>query len=134
MFYDGPVISCENAKALGQKRFFTGLPCLHGHVDQRFTASGQCRQCMFVSMALRRDETREYDKNWRRGDRIKNPEKYRAAHRDYASKNKDKIKEQRRLRRIENSEKVKKNRLGKDIILPVAKISAGTRALSRIIR
>jgi hypothetical protein len=33
------------AKAAGQKAFFTGEPCIRGHVSVRDTANGGCRQC-----------------------------------------------------------------------------------------
>lgn len=29
----------------GLKLYFTGVPCKHGHIDPRYTASGVCRQC-----------------------------------------------------------------------------------------
>lgn len=29
----------------GQRRYFTGIPCKHGHTAQRFTSSGGCVEC-----------------------------------------------------------------------------------------
>lgn len=39
-------ISTRAMAALGGKRrFFTGIPCKHGHVAERFTSNGGCVQC-----------------------------------------------------------------------------------------
>lgn len=40
-----PLVSREEARAKGLTTFFTGIPCLRGHVDVRNTSSGQCRTC-----------------------------------------------------------------------------------------
>jgi hypothetical protein len=40
-----PIISREEAKERGLKRFFTGKPCKHGHVDERATVNGLCFEC-----------------------------------------------------------------------------------------
>lgn len=37
--------SQKDAILSGSKRFFTGLPCKHGHIDQRAVASGACLAC-----------------------------------------------------------------------------------------
>lgn len=39
------VISREDARALGLKRYFTGVPCVKGHVSERRTLSGVCVEC-----------------------------------------------------------------------------------------
>ena len=39
------IISREEAKALGLKRFFTGKKCVHGHVSQRYTKTRICVKC-----------------------------------------------------------------------------------------
>lgn len=39
------VISREAAKALGRKKYYTGKPCKHGHVDERYVALGKCVAC-----------------------------------------------------------------------------------------
>ena len=39
------VISRKEAKARGLKRYFTGKPCKHGHVSERYTGSGACVEC-----------------------------------------------------------------------------------------
>jgi hypothetical protein len=35
----------KNAMAAGDKYFFTGLPCIHGHIAMRDTHKGRCLEC-----------------------------------------------------------------------------------------
>jgi hypothetical protein len=44
-----PVVTRKQAKALGLVRYFTGKPCPHGHIAQRFTSYGQCEACTVAS-------------------------------------------------------------------------------------
>jgi hypothetical protein len=50
------------AKIQNLKRYFTGGACVHGHVAERYTATGQCTQCMFDRM--RRPEERAKNRVW----------------------------------------------------------------------
>lgn len=43
-----PIISREDAKSSGLKRFFTGDLCGHGHVAERYVSSGNCVQCAAI--------------------------------------------------------------------------------------
>lgn len=52
----------EAARQAGAKHFFTGIPCRRGHIDKRFTSTGQCHACQ-----------REHRREWR----ARNPEKER---------------------------------------------------------
>lgn len=36
------LISRAEAKALGLKRYFTGMPCKHGHIAEGYVASTNC--------------------------------------------------------------------------------------------
>lgn len=40
------VISRKAAHVAGLKRFFTGEPCVHGHVSERYVSSGNCIECV----------------------------------------------------------------------------------------
>ena len=42
------IISRSEAKAKGLKRFFTGKPCKHGHVAERYVGSSGCVECQRV--------------------------------------------------------------------------------------
>lgn len=37
--------SREEARISGDKRYFTGIPCNHGHICERLTSSSVCREC-----------------------------------------------------------------------------------------
>jgi hypothetical protein len=39
------IITRADARAQGLKRFFTGKPCMHGHVQPRYVVSGSCMHC-----------------------------------------------------------------------------------------
>jgi hypothetical protein len=39
----------KEAQALGSKHYFNGKPCPKGHVDKRFTSSGSCFACLYIS-------------------------------------------------------------------------------------
>jgi len=44
-----PLISRQEAKAQGLKRYFTGKPCKHGHVAERLVLDGNCLGCARIS-------------------------------------------------------------------------------------
>lgn len=39
------IITRKTAKEKGLKRYFTGQPCKHGHVAERYTKSDRCVEC-----------------------------------------------------------------------------------------
>jgi hypothetical protein len=41
----GPIVNRAEAKAAGEKRYFTGRPCKWGHVAERLVSSGECAEC-----------------------------------------------------------------------------------------
>lgn len=48
------IITRAEAKAKGLKRYFTGKPCKHGHVEERMLANGNCIICDARLAALSR--------------------------------------------------------------------------------
>lgn len=48
LVYDGPkeVISKKDAEAAGLRKYFTGKPCLRGHVGERYVGGGRCVACV----------------------------------------------------------------------------------------
>lgn len=40
------IVTRKDARSRGLKRYFTGAPCPHGHIDERFTSGGGCRSCI----------------------------------------------------------------------------------------
>lgn len=57
-FYWGPEIDYHTAHALGLPRFFTGEPCIKGHIAERWTSSRSCVECRMQRNRLA--EYREY--------------------------------------------------------------------------
>ena len=79
------IITRAEAKALGLKRYFTGKPCKHGHVTERFTISKSCVECYNMCQAKRRSLP-------------ENKEKVRAASRKSYLANREKVLEKGRIR------------------------------------
>ncbi len=42
------VVDREEARNKGLKRYFTGIPCKHGHVNERIVINAQCIDCAEV--------------------------------------------------------------------------------------
>lgn len=98
----------EQAVARGDSVYFTGRPCRKGHVGLR-RVSGHCVTCASISQASRYEKeksiapdrlkeknglqnlrSREYQRNWEKQDRLKNPEKYVAKDRRWYGANAEK--------------------------------------------
>ena len=43
----------------GLRRFFTGKPCLHGHIAERYTLQGQCCECQKLGSAGYKEEIKQ---------------------------------------------------------------------------
>lgn len=84
------VMSLADAKGAGQKWYFTGLPCAHGHIAKRSVSNRDCRACV---------DARE------RRNRAADPEPYRAREKRKYYANHDKLREQDKKRRRENPER-----------------------------
>lgn len=44
----------QQAMAAGKSKYFTGKACSHGHISERYTASGACAACVSVAAAKNR--------------------------------------------------------------------------------
>ena len=85
------LISRKDAKAQGLLRYFTGDPCLHGHIAERATISNRCLSCAAEKA---------------RAKRLKNPELNRIAVKKYSLKNVDKEASRKRNFQLKNREKI----------------------------
>lgn len=47
------IIDRDSAIEEGLVRFFTGVPCKHGHTSDRYTLSGGCVTCMALKVERR---------------------------------------------------------------------------------
>lgn len=88
----GPLISQELAKERGYKWYVIGLPCKRGHVCERQTANGRCRECGAEKNAERCRQWYE-----------ENKDRAMAAAKDWAQQNREK----RRLISREHSRRVR---------------------------
>lgn len=70
------IIKRKEAKEKGLKRYFTGKPCKHGHVAERYTTFKDCVVCK-----------NEYNKRWAK----QNPEKHLEITKAWASRNREKV-------------------------------------------
>lgn len=72
--YPGPVVSRDDARASGLKRYFTGEPCSSGHLAERKTVNCRCLECH-----------REKQAQW-----YKTPD-YRATYLTWAAANRERL-------------------------------------------
>jgi 5-methylcytosine-specific restriction endonuclease McrA len=82
------IISRKQALSKGMTRYFTGLPCLRGHLTHRKVSGWQCMECRKVKSAEYRSKeenrirAKEVTYAWRR----KNPERVVIQQRAHSSK------------------------------------------------
>lgn len=94
VFHSGPIVSFEDARSAGSKRFFTGQPCRRGHIDQRTVANKACCHCQNAK------DGKGYAK--RKAWRAANPGKVKSYSRKWIKENPDKMREIRRNARQNN--------------------------------
>lgn len=91
------------AKAAGLTRYFTGAPCLHGHIAERSVASKACVECT----RIRREtpEQREKARAWFKSHYAENRESELV--RGRLKEAKPQTKELRKQRRLKNAESLR---------------------------
>ncbi len=128
------IVNLRDAREHGLVRYFTGKPCVRGHISERGTASRCCLQCSLdwekswrktnpdaacakdkKRHAVRAAQDREYNKKYRieHGDELRakercayaeNPEKFREKTRAYIERNKSIVIAKSRQRYAANPE------------------------------
>lgn len=83
------IITRKKAKELGLSKYFTGKPCLRGHVAERYSRCGKCTECQSLYLE-------KYRKN--------NREKYLASLRGYHQRNRERVLSRQRSYYQENAE------------------------------
>lgn len=68
------IISKQEARLVGASTYFTGRPCKHGHLSERYVSNGHCKVCVDIR-----------HKQWRKDF----PEKTNAISQRWKKKNKD---------------------------------------------
>lgn len=66
------------ARALGQSRYFTGLPCKKGHITERLVSNSNCVACLSQTTDAWRSENREHVNELDRARYAANPDVSRA--------------------------------------------------------
>lgn len=62
---DKPILTRQEALAIGYVRYYTGKPCKHGHDSERYTKSRTCIECNRLKWQRRPKEKRqEYWQNY----------------------------------------------------------------------
>ncbi len=87
------IISKEDAKNAGKKRFFTGIACFRGHVCERLVSNALCVECARIN---------------KNADKARNPERERARRRKYYAENPERVKAWSKAAAIRRREKVQK--------------------------
>lgn len=116
---DNNIITRKEAEALGIGRYFTGKPCKHGHICERYTKAKHCVKCDYEKnksnkgkirrkkyLSLNSEKvSRKFKEYWN-----KNAELLRAKKREYYKNNQERIKAQKRTYFQKNKDTIKKKR------------------------
>jgi len=112
------IITRKQAKELGLTRYFTGNPCIHGHISEKMTSTATCKKCMEIYVQKNKEKIKlkrhlKHKENRLEVNRknliyrINNREKINNRSKEYVRLNKEKIKESRRLYYIQNNERIR---------------------------
>ena len=99
------IISRDEANALGLKRYFTGVPCKHGHIAEPSVRWG--RETRRKHRAANLEKLREKDREANRKQYIKNRDKIRSKQAAWRAENKEKIAAYRRQWYAKNKDRVR---------------------------
>lgn len=83
------IISKKDAKSAGLKTYFTGIPCIRGHIDVRSVANGVCFECRRQAQNRHRQENLEECRNKSRDWYAKNKEHAVEWKRNWIKENKE---------------------------------------------
>ncbi|HXP48644.1 MAG TPA: hypothetical protein VN922_01755, partial [Bacteroidia bacterium] len=99
-------ITRKDAKALGLKNYFTGVPCKNGHIDLRYVCNHKCVACTTVQskdwFKNNTEKAKKINKKWRDS----NKEHKSQYNKEYIHKNSEKERERKKLYARANSEKI----------------------------
>jgi len=90
------IISRQDAISKGLSRFYTGVPCQHGHLAERIVSSMRCHECHRIrKQELRADNPAKYQAQ-SRAKYHKDPLRHRAYRKSYYGNNAELEKQRRR--------------------------------------
>jgi hypothetical protein len=102
------IISRKEARAQGLRHYFTGKPCIHGHIAKRCVRKKRCAQCNRERTANWRAANPQRSRDSLRKFRQNHPEKISSWHKAWRAKNPEKItasRERERQRRLADPDK-----------------------------
>lgn len=88
---DPRIVSLATARATGINRYFTGKPCSHGHVCERYTNNANCLQCTSMYTKARYARQKEKLKKQASAWAHQNRERVRHNHSKYYFNNREKF-------------------------------------------
>jgi len=97
--------SRKEAKELGERYYFTGIPCKRGHLSKRCAAKSMCVDCYLQYKKEHSALYKESYKNWYKNNR----ESALSLMKKYAKNNREKINSNYKNWREKNIEKVREN-------------------------
>lgn len=85
------IVSRADAQASGLERYFTGEPCVRGHVSSRFVSSGKCKACQDAANDSHYERNADATKASAKRYRAANKDKVDAARRDWKARNLERV-------------------------------------------
>ena len=87
---DVPIlITRKDAKEKGLKHYFTGKPCINGHIEKRFVSNTHCPKCELERARLKRIESPEINAERCKKFREENPKYILQKNREYYLENRE---------------------------------------------
>ena len=87
-------INRETAVQLGLKRYFTGVPCIHGHICERRISSNECVECNRLRQQRKKarnpERVRLRNRLAKQKQRARDPEQVRQQWREWCARQKAK--------------------------------------------
>ncbi len=105
------VISRKEARERGLTRYFTGKPCKHGHLSDRLTSDGNCKECSREKDRKKYRDNPEHFSEKARRYRKENPISTKLRREKYYAENREKICEKAREERRMFPEKTRQRRM-----------------------
>ena len=72
------IVTRKEAKERGLARYFTGKPCPHGHVAERWASTSRCVECERKYREANREKIRERQRKYRQGGLVEKAKRKRA--------------------------------------------------------
>jgi hypothetical protein len=85
------IVSRQEAKEKGLTHYFTGVPCIKGHLSIRNVIRRKCMECDRLDKKIRRLSNPEKEKERKRLEYYKHREKHLATKKEYRKNNRGKI-------------------------------------------